>query len=84
MNRFLSSALGIINSVVAVIIIVGGAMSGAAALGIRTGNDLLDILAGIVVGLVAAALVCGLVGTLIEIRETLQRILEELHRGGSA
>lgn len=79
MNRFLSSSLGIVNAVLAVVIIGGGVLGGLRE-GALTGRELLSAVVGGLLGIVVATLLCGAVATFIEMRDTLREILEELRR----
>lgn len=85
MNRLLSSSLGIVNALLAIAIIAIGVRTG-----LREGETMFvesgKMLGGLIgggLGIIAATLVCGIVATMIDIRNALREILEELKlRGG--
>jgi hypothetical protein len=71
MNRFLANAVGFLNALVAIIIIVVGAVAGA-----KYGDFYLVI--GAVIGLAAAILICGLLALAVDIRNELVQIRKAL------
>lgn len=74
MNSFLANALGVANTVLAALLILGS----MAVFGNAVGMGGLGIVVGLVVGLVLAVVVCGLLAILVEIRRELVRIREAL------
>lgn len=69
MNRALIGALDGLNTIIAIVIIVAGAFFGMTAFGPG------GLVIGIIVGLVAAAVVCGLLAILIEIEKNLRQLV---------
>jgi hypothetical protein len=71
MNRFLVSAAGILNVVLAILIIFGLAILGASG-----GGGIGGFIRGGLVGLAAAFLICGVMALIIDIRNSLQQLVE--------
>jgi hypothetical protein len=82
MNRLLSSGLAIVNALLAIGIIAVGVRSGLQEnTAFMAGGKVAGALVGGVLGVVAATIVCGILATLIDIRNALREILDELQRG---
>ena len=86
MNRLLANVLGVLNVIAAIIIILGGASAGwhgmvNAQFGTALPEPVGAIIGGLV-GLVTAAVVCGLVACIVDIRRSLSDIVDlELQAG---
>jgi hypothetical protein len=71
MNRFLASAAGTLNDVLAISIIFGLAILGASG-----GGGIAGFVRGSLIGLAAAFLICGVMALMIDIRNSLQQLVE--------
>jgi hypothetical protein len=71
MNHFLASVLAAMNAILALAIIVGGAIFGAT----YGQNAVLGLIIGLGGGIVAAVLVCGLLALLLDIRAELRELV---------
>ena len=82
MNRLLSSSLGVVNALLAIAIIAIGVRTGLseAETTFIQGGKILGGLVGGVLGVLAATLICGIVATMIDIRNALREVLEELRQ----
>ena len=81
MNRLLASSLGIVNALLAIAIIAVGVRTGLQDdAAIMAGGKIVGGLVGGVLGVVAATVICGILATLIDIRNALREILDELRR----
>lgn len=74
MNRLVAGAVGLLNGLLALILVVTGAIVGTAF--IHTAGFIL----GGLLGLLLAAIICGFLALVIEIRSELVRIREALER----
>jgi hypothetical protein len=82
MNKFLAEAAGALNVLVALVLIVGGAILGASADAMGRGGGLVGMVLGAVGGAILAVLVCGGLAILIAIRDELRAL--RLALGGAA
>jgi uncharacterized membrane protein YraQ (UPF0718 family) len=83
MNRLLSSSLGIVNALLALAIIAAGVRTGLRNDAMMNlGQPIVGGIIGGVLGLIAATLICGIIATLVDIRNALRVILIELLRRG--
>jgi hypothetical protein len=73
MNRLLSGTVGILNGLLAIILVIGGAVIGTAFI-----HAVVGFVLGGIIGLILAAIICGFLALLIEIRSELVRIREVL------
>jgi hypothetical protein len=71
MKRFLASAARTLNVVLAILIIFGLAILGASS-----GGGIGGLVRGGLVGLAAAFLICGVMALMIDIRNSLQQLVE--------
>lgn len=79
MNRLLSSSLGVVNALLAVAIIAVGVRAGLEdGATMMVGGRVVGGIVGGALGVVAATLICGILATLIDIRNALRQILDEL------
>jgi uncharacterized membrane protein len=78
MNRLLSGTVGFLNGLLAIILVIGGAVSGTAFT-----HAVVGFIVGGIIGLILAAIICGFLALVIEIRSELVRIREALERGNS-
>lgn len=90
MNRFLASAIGKINALVAWAMIIGlpiggGIFGGMVPVGmggtVSFVGGAVGFLAGLLLGFISAVLVCGTLALLIDIRDSLREILRLRKRG---
>ena len=75
MNRLLSSAVGFLNALLAIILIIVGAILGTAFI-----HAVVGFVVGGILGFVVAAIICGFLALVIEIRSELVMIREALER----
>ncbi len=75
MNRLLSGTVGFLNGLLAIIVVIGGAVVGTAFM-----HAVVGFVVGGILGLIAAAIICGFLALVIEIRTELVRIREALER----
>ena len=68
MNKFLADALSLLNSILAVLITLGG---GVISFVIADANEVLLGIFGLAGGFLAAVLICGLLAVLIQIKDEL-------------
>jgi hypothetical protein len=76
MNSFLARAVAVLNGVIAVILIIAGAVVGVAS------QNAFGLIFGIIVGFVAALVLCGVLALVTEIHAELIRIRIALERTG--
>ena len=86
MNRLLANVLGVLNVIAAISIIIAGASAGwNGMVNAQFGTTLpepVGALIGGLIGLLAAAVVCGLVACIVDIRRSLSDIVDiELQAG---
>ena len=74
MNRLLAGTVGFLNGLLAIILVVAGAVAGSASIHVA------GFVLGGILGLVAAAIICGFLALVIDIRSELVRIREALER----
>ena len=70
MNKFLARIVGFLNGLLALLIILSGAAIGAD----QVGGGSAGLFLALIVGIVAAGVVCGLLAIFIEIRSELVKI----------
>lgn len=77
MNRLLASIVGWLNAVLAIVIILVCAGMGYAVYEalVRPGTGLLGLVLGAVIGFIVAALVCGAMALLIDMRNNLRQLV---------
>jgi hypothetical protein len=75
MNRLLSGTVGFLNGLLAIILVVGGAVVGTAFI-----HAVVGFVVGGILGLIVAAIICGFLALVIEIRNELVKIREALER----
>ena len=68
MNKFLASAIGTINALIAWVLILVPPLAGAYSAGPP------GLIAGLLIGFVLAVVLCGLLALLIDIRDSLREI----------
>jgi hypothetical protein len=74
LNKFLARAVGFLNGVLAIILVVGGAWFGA------TTGQAFGFVFGLTIGFVAALVACGLLALVIDIHSELIKIRMALER----
>jgi len=74
MNRLLAGTVGFLNGLLAIILVVAGAVAGSAYI------HVVGFVLGGILGLIAAAIVCGFLALVIDIRSELVRIREALEQ----
>jgi len=77
MNRLLAGTVGFLNGLLAIILVVAGAVAGSVS--IRVAGFVL----GGILGLIAAAIICGFLALVIDIRSELVRIREVLEQSNA-
>jgi hypothetical protein len=70
MNAFLAGIVGVLNGLLALLIILGVAVIGAD----QVGGGGVGLFLGLIVGIISAGVVCGLLAIFIEIRRELVKI----------
>jgi uncharacterized membrane protein len=75
MNRILARAVGLLNGLLAIIIILVGAILGAVSI-----HNVVGFVVGGILGFIAAVIMCGVIALAIEIDSELIRIRETLER----
>lgn len=75
MNRLVSGTVGFLNGLIAISLVIGGAVIGTAFTHAAVG-----FVVGGIIGLIVAAIICGFLALVIEIRSELVRIREALER----
>lgn len=79
MNAFLANAIGALNTLVALALIIAGAGIGASTAGVMGGEvGAIGLFMGAVGGAIVAVLVCGSLALLIGIRDELKEIRRAL------
>jgi hypothetical protein len=76
MNSFLARAVAVLNGVIAAILIIAGAVIGVAS------KNALGLIFGVIVGFVAALVLCGVLALVTEIHAELIKIRMALERTG--
>ena len=74
-NGFLAKSIGLLNAVLAVLLVLFGAALGSGVIG-----GLVGILVGLLVGVAMAVGACGLLAVLINIRDLLAESLDQRRR----
>ena len=74
LNQFLANALGRLNALAAVVIILGAAVAGGA----MPDSPLVGAILGLIGGFLLAIVVCGLLALIITIQNILERIDQRL------
>jgi hypothetical protein len=85
MNRFLANAVGALNALVALVIVtVGGLAAFGYGLQFAPRADAgFYAIVGVIAGVVAAVMICGLLAVLIDTRDTLRTILARVDEGAA-
>jgi hypothetical protein len=78
-NQLLARAIGVLNALLAIILVIIGGFVGTDVLG-HSGGAVIGAIAGFIVALVA----CGMVALVIEIHAELRRIRVVLEQRGSS
>lgn len=82
MNRLLADTLGFINGLLAVVIVLAGALVGYSGT-LGTGNRILGLVVGSVAGLLIAGSLCGLIAFLVLIEGHLRTLAGAAPRSAS-
>lgn len=77
MNRVLASVLATLNSLVAIFIIVAGGLVGFSSARTAGYEPAIGVIGGLLVGAVAAGLVCGLIAYVVLIEGHLRRLASD-------
>jgi hypothetical protein len=84
MNKLLAESVRFLNGLIALLLILMGALAGrVGAAGTTTGSAEAGMIVGAVLGFVVAVVVCGVLATFIEIRNELVAIRTALQRTDS-
>jgi hypothetical protein len=75
MNRLLAGTVGFLNGLLAIVLVVAGAVAGSASM------HLAGFVLGGILGLIAATIICGFLALAVDIRNELVRIREALEQG---
>jgi hypothetical protein len=77
MNRLLAGTVRFLNGLLAIVLVVAGAVVGSAFI------HAVGFIVGGILGLILAAIICGFLALVIEIRSELVRIREALERSNA-
>ena len=84
MNKLLAESVRFLNGLVAILLIVIGAMAGRIGAAQSFGNPEGGMIIGALLGFIVAVMFCGLLATFIEIRNELVAIRQALARNDAA